>query len=981
MSKRAVKQAIDRKAWVDESVGHSFPTVSIPMAKARAAEVNALLAGNNPLDEGLRIALRSRCVHFMSITVLDEAHEPRGYLVLEASVDGSEAEALRSIVDALGPKLEAIVRAAGVEWAPGRLAERLQRHLVRVGSGLWGTPGLCFAGTPGMSVKRIRAEKELARDVREILASEDSSGTSLELLQRVRARVERSDLSHLIDAKQQPGMAVLSGPRALDTAQIVWAGIQTFLWPLGVLLVVVVLAVLIDAAMAFGALAGFLIAVVALGAGLMIIGGGLFLAVRRFQGMERRDVPDDSAPDHEHLAEVMKRENIAAQNHLAGVYVLKPGLLRNLALRLTFWTIGQLVARTFRAGFLADLGTINYARWVLLPGTNTLLFFSNYGGSWESYLEDFITRAHTGLTAIWSNTEGFPRTRDLLQEGASDGDRFKRWVRRQQRPSLFWHSGYQSLTAALIRTNAAIRHGLASAATEDEALAWLSCFGSSPRASDLLETGEIPTLVFGGLKRLAHSAALLFKLPGDPAQARAWLATLAGELTFGDSPSRPAARVFGLTSRGLVGLGLGEGELAGFPAAFRQGMTTSHRSHLLGDSGDDDPTRWWWGHGEHAVDGVLLVYCRESGALVEEVARQSSRLQTHGGTMIHQVTLDPTSTTEAPREPFGFVDGISQPVIRGSQRASKPGIHRVEAGEFVLGYPDNRGHLPLSPTVPAKRDPGGRLPAARGDVRGDGLLAVARASAELPRDLGMNGTYLVIRQIEQNVGRFDAFVRGAAKQLHGRPDAPEGLDSARLEQWIAAKMVGRWRDGTSLVRFPYAPGSGWDGATPVEPDNDFLYGEEDPGGGRCPFGAHARRTNPRDSLSPGSDDALPITNRHRVLRVGRAYSAAGAGAANATRPGPGLFFMCLNADIERQFEFIQQTWVMSRNFHGLDGEVDSILGRGRTGGRLTIPTAARPIVLEGIQDFVTVRGGAYCFLPSKRAIEFLTRGIHGSLRT
>ena len=83
--------------------------------------------------------------------------------------------------------------------------------------------------------------------------------------------------------------------------------------------------------------------------------------------------------------------------------------------------------------------------------------------------------------------------------------------------------------------------------------------------------------------------------------------------------------------------------------------------------------------------------------------------------------------------------------------------------------------------------------------------------------------------------------------------------------------------------------------------------------------------------------------------------------------------MCLNADIERQFEFIQQTWVMARLFHGLDGEVDSILGRGHKGGRLTIPTPAGPLTIAGMQSFVTVRGGGYFFMPGRNAVRFLAQ--------
>ncbi len=152
--------------------------------------------------------------------------------------------------------------------------------------------------------------------------------------------------------------------------------------------------------------------------------------------------------------------------------------------------------------------------------------------------------------------------------------------------------------------------------------------------------------------------------------------------------------------------------------------------------------------------------------------------------------------------------------------------------------------------------------------------------------------------------------------------------------------------------------------------NFFLDGVEDPLGERCPLGAHIRRTNPRDSLAPGSKDELSIVNRHRILRVGRSYEPQGSGDPNSTDPG--LLFMCLNADIERQFEFIQQTWSMTWQFHGLENEVDPILGRGGRKGderklsRLTIPSPNGPLHLTGIQDFVKVRGGGYFFMPVVR---------------
>ncbi len=224
-----------------------------------------------------------------------------------------------------------------------------------------------------------------------------------------------------------------------------------------------------------------------------------------------------------------------------------------------------------------------------------------------------------------------------------------------------------------------------------------------------------------------------------------------------------------------------------------------------------------------------------------------------------------------------------------------------------------------------------------------------RSNAGQPHDLGVNGSFMVIRQLAQDVEKFGDFVSRAANTIKGRPGTPAGYSQEQLEQWVAAKLVGRWRDGTSLVRYPHRPGTGWNGELKRAPDNAFLLGKEDPAGHNCPFGAHIRRSNPRDSFLPGSQENIDINNRHRILRFGRSY----LNSANAADSG--LLFMCLNVDIERQFEFIQQTWAMKRLFHGLDGEVDSILGRGQLGGRLTIPTPAGPLTIEGMPSFVTTR--------------------------
>ena len=102
-----------------------------------------------------------------------------------------------------------------------------------------------------------------------------------------------------------------------------------------------------------------------------------------------------------------------------------------------------------------------------------------------------------------------------------------------------------------------------------------------------------------------------------------------------------------------------------------------------------------------------------------------------------------------------------------------------------------------------------------------------------------------------------------------------------------------------------------------------------------------------------------------MLRIGRQY-APGEGEK------PGLLFMCLNGDIERQFEFLQQSWLRSPSFHGLSCEKDPVLGDGEAGVcSYTIPTRDGPVRLSPMPRFVTTKGGGYFFLPGKRLVEYL----------
>ena len=718
---------------------------------------------------------------------------------------------------------------------------------------------------------------------------------------------------------------------------------------------------------------------------------GLALALyASLRAKERTDPLETHAPRRDVLHQMLKGENHYAQNHMVSITQRKAGLTRRITTRLAFWIIGAMAPRAYKAGHLGDIGTIHFARWVMLPGGRDLIFFSNFGGSWESYLEDFITKAHAGLTAVWSNTVGFPVTNNLFMDGATDGERFKRFARHSMVATPFWYCAYPRLTADNIRSNSAIRIGLATAATNEEAVAWLAQFGSSQRPAHKLESNEIQSVLFGGLGFLKHGEVLLVDLAKDPARVREWLKATLPEVAFDDGRrlGRPAVVTLALGPGALSGAGLPPDALESFPAAFVDGMNGPERSRILGDDGAPED-QWWW-RGDRAYDAALLVYGKTEADVATLVGKLRASAEGLGHAIARSIPLRPVP--DEAHEPFGFLDGVSQPVIRGTYQGLRnpDPIHLVEPGEFILGYPDNRGNLPPGPELRASDDPGARLP-----IRCDGAGRFSRDIADAPREIGRNGSFLVIRQLEQDHDGFWDYCEAEAHRLQHRLPPPYKIDKA----FIGAKMIGRWTDGSSLVRNPYQPngapalapthatqrpescpsglaapiaaatkiaGSQAVGVSADVADNDFLFGAEDPQGLRCPYGAHIRRANPRDSLDPGSQDQIDISNRHRIMRVGRGYLPEEG-------QKPGLLFMCLNGDIERQFEFVQQTWLGSETFHGLSDERDPIAGNsGDCSSGFTIPTRDGPVRLSPLSRFVIPRGGGYFFVPGRTLLEFLS---------
>jgi Dyp-type peroxidase family len=468
-------------------------------------------------------------------------------------------------------------------------------------------------------------------------------------------------------------------------------------------------------------------------------------------------------------------------------------------------------------------------------------------------------------------------------------------------------------------------------------------------ATGTLELDDIQGLVVRGYGRLKAARYVLARID-DPRWARAWLGGVADRVDNGVSNTGDRAINLAVTASGLRALGLSDEALAGFSIEFVDGMTADHRRRVLGDVDESAPELWsWGGPGKDRIDLLLCVFAIDDAGVAAETDALAAEL-TDAGIYVAR-TLDTVEL--ASHEHFGFRDGVSQPLIQELGPGPEP--DSVKAGEFVLGYPNEYGRLTDRPLVPVEAD-------------SDGVLPASSAGSDL-RDLGRNGSYLVFRQLSQDVHQFWEYCERAARRPDGTVD-PE----ARVR--LAAKMMGRWPSGAPLTLTP-------DNDRPeIGQSNDFGYHADDPDGLHCPIGSHVRRANPRDSLDPdpGSPRSIAVNKRHRILRRGRKYGAlppAGEllqpSAHAGTEEEPhGLHFICLVANIARQFEFVQHTWMNNPRFAGLYDSPDPLMGPATERGRMfSVPTSTVRERYAGIPRFVTVRGGAYFFLPGIRGLRYL----------
>jgi len=227
-----------------------------------------------------------------------------------------------------------------------------------------------------------------------------------------------------------------------------------------------------------------------------------------------------------------------------------------------------------------------------------------------------------------------------------------------------------------------------------------------------------------------------------------------------------------------------------------------------------------------------------------------------------------------------------------------------------------------------------------------------------PEALGKNGTYVVIRKLEQDVRTFREFLEKAAG------------GNAALADYYGAKFVGRWKSGAPLTIAPHEddPELGKD---PLR-NNNFDYLNEDPDGYGTPIGSHIRRSNPRNALDADPTTSQKTSRRHRIIRRGRPYGPAYT--PETASDSRGTFFIAINADIKRQFEFVQEVWINDPKFNGLFNDKDPLVGdhtlKNRQGA-MTIQRWPVRTTITGLPRFVSVRGAGYFFMPGIKGLKYI----------
>lgn len=485
----------------------------------------------------------------------------------------------------------------------------------------------------------------------------------------------------------------------------------------------------------------------------------------------------------------------------------------------------------------------------------------------------------------------------------------------------------------------------------------------TPTGLPLRRSSEIQGDILAGFKK--DHVQLLFLKFEDAARARVWLKRLrpriattrqvasfnaefsrARSYSGGDDPVRLNAlwRGVSFTYEGLKALTDGREPFPSVPPgstqeAFVQGPAHPARAGAMGDTGANAPDNWLFGNGKgQTVHAVLTVAADRPDDLRTALGQERQEASEHKIVIAFE---QDGATLDGPRrgkEHFGFKDGISEPGVIGFDEPDPenpewvkghPGTRLIPAGEFVVGEP-----------------------------------RVANRPHNLP-EWARDGSFQVVRRLAQDVPSWWAQIALRMKELKEAKAVPPEATT----EWLAARVVGRWRSGTPLHKCPHA-----DAPSDAEAgrDNQISY-KDDPEGEITPLFSHLRKTNPRDGLVI---DGKPVPedgdlDSRRIMRRGVPYGLPfdpAAGEGNGPDARRGLVFVCYQSDLVRQFEFIQKDWVNDPDFPSRNPKVGNDPD---IGADTVVDFKGTPLAFR---QFVRTEGAVYAFAPSMSALDRLADG-------
>ena len=389
----------------------------------------------------------------------------------------------------------------------------------------------------------------------------------------------------------------------------------------------------------------------------------------------------------------------------------------------------------------------------------------------------------------------------------------------------------------------------------------------------------------------------------------------------------------GMTADGLRVLGVTDDTLTLFPSAFQEGPAAKRRAEKNGDFGASAPDQWVLGQPGQPIHLLASLYANDTGVLDAFSAKLRANRTL---TAIQEIYTHDAAALPDDRVYFDYKDGMGQPRIAGvTDPAGMPDMQpQAGVGQFLLGTDFT-------------------------NVYGGASIG------NMPVELAQNGSFVAVRILKQDVAGFE--------KVLAVESARHGIDP----ELVAAKLVGHWRNGDPLVLQPTKPATFPTPSIAAANSNKFDYAPtvSNPGsvndfvGNVCPVGAHIRRMNPRAGMVAG------IPYSRRIVRRGMPYSKdlpADASNPGAPTTEKGLFGMFMCADLERQFEFLMQTWANGDiAASGIRGTQDPIIGSQSMGGDFRVPVPGSPDRVFKLPRLVETRGSLYLFMPGLSALRRL----------